>query len=163
SCLSLPVSGLICTLTTSLTTRAGTRAGKSGCLLTQAAGCQPQLIHVSGASVMANESHPTQNRAESKPAVVSGNHKPYPEFPFTDHPTGRWCKKIKTPHGWKIFYFGPLADWKAALQRYKDEIDDLRTGRTPTARVKEGLRLIDLANHFLHFKRGLVATGELTM
>src|SRR5262249_28847715 len=78
------------------------------------------------------------------------------------HPTGRWCKKIKIPHGWKIFYFGPVGDWKAALARYQAEIDDLKLGRVPAARSKDGLRPIDLLNRFLHFKRGLVQAGELT-
>ena len=68
---------------------------------------------------MANKSHPTRNRSGSKSPVVSDNRKPYPEFPLTPHPTGRWCKKIKTPHGWKIFYCGALEDWKGALERFK--------------------------------------------
>jgi integrase len=113
---------------------------------------------------MPNKSHSNRSARQSKSAVVSDNHKPYPEFPLTPHrATKRWCKKIKTPHGWKIFYFGPLDDWKAALERYQAEIDDLKAGRTPTARNKEGLRLLDLLNHFLHFKRAKVATGELTI
>jgi hypothetical protein len=28
--------------------------------------------------------------------------KPYPEFPFTAHPNGQWCKKIRE----KLHYFG---------------------------------------------------------
>src|SRR5439155_12163500 len=100
--------------------------------------------------------------------VVSDNQsgppkKPYPEFPLTPHPTGRWCKRIKIPHGWKMYYFGPLDDWSGALERLKADIDDLKLGRTPAARDKDGLRLLELLNRFLHFKRGLVATGELTM
>ena len=61
-----------------------------------------------------------------------------------------------------MFYFGPLADWQAALKRYHEEKEDLIAGRTPGPR-KDGMRLIDLCNQFLHFKRGLVKTGELTM
>ncbi|HMC65765.1 MAG TPA: tyrosine-type recombinase/integrase [Gemmataceae bacterium] len=117
---------------------------------------------------MANTTHPNRSPVKSKRLVVSNNQphrlkKPYPEFPLTPHPSGQWCKRIKTPHGWKMFYFGPLADWSGALERLKAEIDDLKLGRTPAARDKDGLRLLELLNRFLHFKRGLVATGELTM
>lgn len=130
---------------------------------------------------MANKSQSTQPTSKSKTVVVSDNRKTRsPEacaklialgvpkahvdtFPLTPHPTGRWCKKLKTPDGWKIFYFGPLADWQAALDRYELEKTDLMAGRVPETRNADGLRLLDLMNRFLHFKRGLVATEELTM
>jgi integrase len=130
---------------------------------------------------MANKPHPTRKTAQSKPPVARGdNQKPRsPEaiarlialgvpkaladtFPLTPHPSGRFCKKLRTPHGPKVFYFGSVRDWQAALDRYHAEKEDLVAGRTPERR-KDGLRLLDLLNHFQHFKRGLVATGELTM
>jgi hypothetical protein len=36
--------------------------------------------------------------------------KPRSEFPLSRHPRGVWCKNIKTPDGWKMFYFGTIAD-----------------------------------------------------
>src|SRR5262249_35521346 len=132
---------------------------------------------------MPNKSHSNRQKKQSKtPAVVTDNHKQRsPEacarlvslgvpkaladtFPLTPHlPTKRWCKKLKTPHGWKVFYFGSLGDWQAALDRFRSEAEDLIKGQTPTTRNKDGLTLLDLLNKFLHFKRGLVSTGELTM
>jgi integrase len=85
-------------------------------------------------------------------------------FPLTPHDaTGRWCKKLPTPYGPKVFYFGRMDDWPGALGRYALEKNDLVAGRTPTTRNTDGLRLRDLLNEFLHFKRGRIATGELTM
>ena len=82
------------------------------------------------------------------------------DFPLTPHPTGRWCKKIKG----KVYFFGKLTDgWQPALERYKAECDDLFAGRKPAARQRDGLTLLDLCNRFLHYKRGKVNTGELTM
>jgi integrase len=131
---------------------------------------------------MANKSHPTLNGALSKSAVVPpDNQRPRSPaslarlvalgvpraladtFPLTPHASGRWCKKLRTPHGPKIFYFGNTSDWQGALERYHAEKQDLITGRPPEKRSRDGLRIIDLLNQFLHFKRGLVATGELTM
>jgi integrase len=136
---------------------------------------------------MANKSNPTRIPAESKrpvPVVSGDNQKQAkqrsPEgcrkllalgvpkalvdtFPLTPHPSGRWCKKLKTPHGWKLFYFGPLKDWQAALDRYRAEVEDLTAGRTPEKRDTDGLRLLELVNRFLHFKRGRVNSGVLSM
>jgi integrase len=120
---------------------------------------------------MADKAHPTSISSKSKksPAMLAklralGIPKAIAEtFPLTPHDTTRrWCKKLPTPHGPKVFYFGPLADWQAALTRFNDEKEALVAGRTPSAR-KDGMRLIDLCNRFLHFKRALVSTGELTM
>jgi integrase len=111
---------------------------------------------------MANISHRTLSNSKNKTTAADNRTgvKPYPEFPLTPHPTGRWCKKIRG----KLYYFGAFKDgWQAALERYKAEIDDLMAGRTPAARNKEGLRLQELCNRWLHHKRSLVNTGELTI
>ena len=51
----------------------------------------------------------TRSAASAKPA------KPYPEFPLTPHPTGRWRKKIRG----KRWYFGKVKDgWETALRTY---------------------------------------------
>jgi integrase len=111
---------------------------------------------------MANKSHRIAPAGKGKPRVVSPDNrpaKPYPDFPLTPHPSRRWCKKIKG----KLYYFGSFAaGWQAALERYLAERDDLMAGKVPATRNKDGLRLLDLLNCFLHFKRSLVNTGELT-
>jgi integrase len=136
---------------------------------------------------MPNKSHSNRQGQQSKTQVVTGdNRKRQPKrrspeasakliahgvpkaladtFPLTPHDaTKRWLKKLKTPHGWKIFYFGPLNDWQSARDRYDAEKKDLINGRTPTARNKDGLTLLDLINRFLHYKRSLVGNDELTM
>jgi integrase len=81
-------------------------------------------------------------------------------FPLTPHPTGRWCKKIRG----KVYFFGKLTDgWQSAEKRYKDEKDDLFAGRVPTARNKNGLRLVELCDRWMHYKRNLVRSGELKL
>src|SRR6516164_2626763 len=82
--------------------------------------------------------------------------KPYPEFPLFPHATGRWAKKIRG----KLHYFGPWHDWKAALEKYQSERDDLHAGRKPRQQT-EGLTVKELCNAFLNHKKALVDTGEL--
>ena len=41
--------------------------------------------------------------------------KPTPDFPWFAHGIGQWCKNFKG----KLQYFGPWADWQAALERYQ--------------------------------------------
>jgi len=88
--------------------------------------------------------------------------KPYPDFPLYPHRSGRWAKRIRT----KIHYFGkwrgmPGDGWKAALERYQQERDDLQAGRTPRVR-QEGCTVKLLCNTFLTFKKARVTTGELS-
>ena len=85
--------------------------------------------------------------------------KPYPEFPLTAHPSGRWCKKRKG----KQHYFGPLVDWNAALERYKREWPYILDGREhPPVDAENGCTLAALCNSFLNAKRRAVDAGELS-
>jgi Phage integrase family len=81
--------------------------------------------------------------------------KPRPDFPLFAHATGRWAKKIRG----KLHYFGRWEDPQAALEKWLDQKDDLRAGRTP--RSRDGLTVRDLLNRFLTAKRHLVDTREL--
>lgn len=83
--------------------------------------------------------------------------KPYPEFPLFAHAAGVWAKKIRG----KLHYFGPWDNWQAALQKYREQVDDLQAGRKPRSK-NDGLLLKDLCNQFLTFKRQLVLSGELS-
>ena len=84
--------------------------------------------------------------------------KPYPEFPLTAHPTGRWCKK----HRGKQHYFGPLDDWQGALERFKREWSFITQGKTPPAEGSDtGCTLRVLCNAFLNTKRRAMEAGEL--
>jgi integrase len=98
-----------------------------------------------------SNSHPTLPAASGKPA------KPYPEFPLTAHPTGRWCKKILG----KLHYFGPWADPQGALDKYLSEKDTLHAGRVPRP-DPDALTVKALANAFLHEKMARVDVGELS-
>ena len=88
--------------------------------------------------------------------------KPYPEFPLTVHPSGRWCKKHKgTQH-----YFGPLDDWQGALERYKHEWPFILQGETPppagSLTDADAYTIRQLCNDFLNSKRRRVESGELS-
>lgn len=85
--------------------------------------------------------------------------KPYPEYPLTPHRGARqWCKKIKG----KIYYFGPLADPQAALDRYLHDRDYLLAGRTPPPiGTLDGVTIQDIVNKFLTSKLRLMESGEL--
>jgi integrase len=101
----------------------------------------------------AHADKPADNREAGCQAKPS---KPYPEFPLTAHPTGRWCKKIRG----KLHYFGPIADPDAALAKYVEQKEDLHAGRTPRP-DPDALTIKDLCNHFLAAKQSLVESGEL--
>ena len=86
--------------------------------------------------------------------------KPYPEFPLTAHPSGRWCKKFQG----KQHYFGKLNDWRAALERYEREWPYIITGRTPPSLGDEnGYTLRDLCNEFLTDRKHKLESGELSL
>ena len=97
-----------------------------------------------------SESHSTASTAQDKPA------KPYPEFPLTAHPTGRWCKKIRG----KLHYFGPWSDPDGALTAYLNQKDALHAGRKPRPETG-GVTVKEVVNSFLNHKRGLLDAGEL--
>ncbi|HJZ58449.1 MAG TPA: tyrosine-type recombinase/integrase [Gemmataceae bacterium] len=96
--------------------------------------------------------------------------KPYPTFPLTPHASGAWQKKIRG----KTHYFGRWANWvngklvrvdaeggwKAALELYTAQADDLHAGRTPRV-TADGLTVADLCNRFLTAKVRKVEAGEL--
>ncbi len=84
--------------------------------------------------------------------------KPYPEFPFFPHATGRWAKKIRG----RLVYFGPWADPEGALNKYLAEKDALHAGRKPREEVSGGVTIRDLCNRFLHAKEDLRDNGEIT-
>lgn len=83
--------------------------------------------------------------------------KPYPDFPLTPHPSGRWCKKVRG----KLHYFGRLADPDAALKLWLDQKDYLLAGRTPPANL-DGFTVRNLCNAFLTAKKHLVDAQELS-
>ncbi len=95
--------------------------------------------------------------ADNRPDNRGRPAKPYPEFPLTPHPTGRWCKKIRG----RIHYFGPWDDPDAALTKYLEQKDELHAGRTPRP-DPDALTIKDLCNQFLNAKQSLVDAGELT-
>jgi integrase len=83
--------------------------------------------------------------------------KPYPDFPLFAHATGRWAKKIRG----KLAYFGPWRDPMGALERFKDQQDDLYAWRIPRAH-RDGLTVRDIVNQFLAAKEAQVDVGEIT-
>jgi integrase len=95
--------------------------------------------------------------ADNRPDNRARPAKPYPEFPLTPHPTGRWCKKIRG----KLHYFGPLGDPDGALDKYLEQKDDLHAGRVPR-RDPSALTVKDLADEFLYAKKDLMDSGELS-
>ena len=112
-------------------------------------------------------SNPTGSRASRKP--LGKPKKPYPAFPLTPHPSGKWCKKIRgTMH-----YFGSWAHRvegvlvrvegdgaKEAEAAYNAVVADLHAGRTPRASA-DGLTVADLCNRFLTAKLRKVEAREM--
>jgi integrase len=85
--------------------------------------------------------------------------KPYPDFPLTAHPSGRWCKKVRS----KLHYFGYIADGhEPALDLWLKQKDELLAGRVPREPAPEGVTLRDLANKFGIHKKALLDAGELS-
>jgi len=71
--------------------------------------------------------------------------KPYKSFPLTPHRNGQFVKKIRG----KLFYFGPVADPEAALQRYHEHCKSLHAGTLASVPKDGRLTVGDLSNRFL--------------
>ncbi|HEX4072733.1 MAG TPA: tyrosine-type recombinase/integrase [Planctomycetaceae bacterium] len=97
--------------------------------------------------------------AKSTRCISAKTVKPYPGFPLTVHPSGRWCKKILG----KLHYFGKLDDPTAALERLNREWPYLKDGRMPPSLdAQGGLTVRALCNHFLTAKKARLESGELS-
>ena len=96
-------------------------------------------------------------RADNRPDNRGRPAKPYPEFPLTAHPTGRWCKKIRG----RIHHFWPWGDPDAALATYLAQKDALHADRKPRP-DSEAVTVKDVMNAFLNPKQALVDAGELS-
>lgn len=88
---------------------------------------------------------PKKTEAGPRKARVALPGKPYKSFPLTPHRNGQFCKKIRG----KIFYFGPMSDPPAALQRYHEHCDGLHAGKLDHVPKANALTIGDLANKFL--------------
>ena len=82
--------------------------------------------------------------------------KPHKDFPLFPHACGQWVKKVRG----RLHYFGVWSDPQAALNKWREQKDDLLAGRTPQAKG-DGLTLKNLVNAFLTSKKRLVASGEI--
>lgn len=73
--------------------------------------------------------------------------KPPPTFPWTAHPSGQWCKKIRG----KVHFFGVWADPRTALHGYEytRQAADLHVGRKPWLHRKDGTGIGDIAHHYM--------------
>lgn len=98
--------------------------------------------------------------------------KGYKDFPLYAHPAGYWAKKING----KFHYFGRWgkivngkmvqlpyeASWRAALDLFRLQRDDLFAGRAPRTKETSGKVLGELCDRFLNSKRLKVDSGELS-
>src|SRR5262249_27421585 len=81
----------------------------------------------------------------------------FDKFPLFPHATKRWAKKILG----KLHYFGPWHDPQGALNAYLKDKEALHSGRKPRPEAT-GMALDELCNGFLHAKKQLWDSGELT-
>jgi integrase len=113
-----------------------------------------------GANAMSPKS--ITSTANDKPARPKAKatewKKPYDDFPLSYHPhSGRLYKVIKGHR----HYFGYATDWKAAIERYITERDDIQAGRKPRKKRDGAVTLEDACNLFMRFKEDRLASGEL--
>jgi integrase len=98
---------------------------------------------------------------KTKSTKSAASLKPYKGYPLTPHRGAKqWCKK----HRGDSYYFGPLANWQAALKRFEREWPYIIQGLKPPALADDdnACTLRTLANLFLESKRNKMAAGELT-
>ena len=70
---------------------------------------------------------------------------PYDDFPLTVRTDGRLSKK----HRGRVYYFGAISDWEAAIERYQREWPYILKGRTPPSTDGgDGCTISHLANKF---------------
>ena len=108
----------------------------------------------------------TSRKAIAKPK------KPYPKYPLSPHPSGKWQKKILG----RICYFGSWArrvngrlervegdGWKEALADYENQAKYLHAGEPVPEHPEqsEGLTVLELCNAFLESKQRKVDSGEI--
>ena len=95
-----------------------------------------------------SEAHP-KNKAK----------KPYDDFPLTIRTDGRLSKK----HHGRVYYFGSIEDWEAAIERYQNEWPYILKGRTPpSSDAGDGCTIAHLSNKFLTSKKRKLEAGELS-
>lgn len=106
---------------------------------------------------MANSS-----RTKTKTAKRAKSAKPYPDFPLTAHPSGRW-RKI---HKGTAYYFGKHDDWEAAIERYQHEWPYIIAGKPIPPRSGQPapgvVTVADVINAYIESKRQLLDNGELS-
>lgn len=102
----------------------------------------------------------TRKAKKGGPRKNASAGKPYPEFPLTPHASGRWRKVYRGTAYW----FGPLYDWEAALDRYKHDWPYIIAGKRPPAQGVAGeyQTLVDAINIFLAAKDDHRKNGELS-
>jgi hypothetical protein len=80
------------------------------------------------------------------------------KFPLTLHPTGQFCKKIKS----KLYYFG--SDKKLALQRYLEQAAYLHSGKAvPPDKDAENVSIRHLCNLYLEYLHTKALVGQIKM
>jgi hypothetical protein len=121
-------------------------------------------------------------KTNAKPAHVEDHHANAVAAPRLLTPNSR-CSRTRPATGANVFVVGcttsaarvnakmansspcrTAAGGEQALEKYKNEIDDIRLGRVPSAQAIDtnGLRLNELCNRFLTSKLRRVESGELT-
>jgi integrase len=96
----------------------------------------------------------TSTQSRKSPKVE----KPFPGFPLTPHPSGRWCKKIRG----KLHYFGKIDNPNGALEKFNKEWPYLSEGRTPPpVDTGDGCTIRLLANAFLTSKKAALECEDI--
>lgn len=89
-----------------------------------------------------------------------GVKKPRPDFPLWAHPSGRWCKKVRS----RFFYFGKIEDdpkGVKAIKLWREQQEDIYAYGEVRER-QEGVTIGKLCNDYLESKEKLMESGELS-